>query len=505
MAISAVTPRDRLQRLGDLGRKTLRYWWLVAVFAVVGAGLTFAFVVLKDRRYQSWSTLFYQERITSPLLSQQREELAQRNISEKYGELLVARPQLEPILADPTTDPFPQEPDPELKLDKLRQAVKLEPRGGNSFRIVFTDADPERAKLVVEKLTKLLQDKDESLRNETARRTVEFVVAQKETAAKELKQNELALASFLAKHPEFAQETQPGQAEGASIRAIRDQKKTATPTGNPRLYALERQRQRIQARLDAPVDGPAVRVTAPPTAERIAAEALVSEAQRELAAAQREREDALSKFTDRHPSVIKAQDRVAAAQQRLRQAQGTLPPDSDTIVAPATAEDRVKLQKELAKIADQIAALQRGTTAAGSAAPSTAATETTDWIVQLETDYANLRRTVTQQRERVNALAESAFRAQLDASQKLAEAGGRLSVVDPAFRPVRPSGPGKTIFMIAGMVLFLALGFALAVGMAVIDDRLYRRADLDQLDIAVLAVIPPGSPLVMRKRKALGE
>jgi len=93
------------------------------------------------------------------------------------------------------------------------------------------------------------------------------------------------------------------------------------------------------------------------------------------------------------------------------------------------------------------------------------------------------------------------FRAQMDANQKLAEAGGRLSVVDPAFKPVRPSGPGKTIFMIAGMVLFLSLGLSLAVGLAVIDDRLYRRVDLDQLGIAVLAVIPPASPVARRKRR----
>ena len=149
MAISAVTPRDRLQRLVDLGRKTLRYWWLVAVFAVLGAGLSLAFVMMKDRSYQSWSTLFYQERITSPLLSQQREEIAQRNIAEKYGELLVARPQLEQVLADPKLDPYPLIVDPELKIDKLRTAVKLEGRGGSSFRIVFTHGDPDRLRLQV--------------------------------------------------------------------------------------------------------------------------------------------------------------------------------------------------------------------------------------------------------------------------------------------------------------------------------------------------------------------
>jgi hypothetical protein len=42
----------------------------------------------------------------------------------------------------------------------------------------------------------------------------------------------------------------------------------------------------------------------------------------------------------------------------------------------------------------------------------------------------------------------------------------------------------------AGMILFVTLGLTFAVGLALIDDRLYRRADIDQLGIAVLGVIP---------------
>jgi hypothetical protein len=48
-------------------------------------------------------------------------------------------------------------------------------------------------------------------------------------------------------------------------------------------------------------------------------------------------------------------------------------------------------------------------------------------------------------------------------------------------------------------MLFLALGGSLAIGMAIIDDRLYRRGDIDQLGLAVLAVIPP--PPHRRKRR----
>ena len=39
------------------------------------------------------------------------------------------------------------------------------------------------------------------------------------------------------------------------------------------------------------------------------------------------------------------------------------------------------------------------------------------------------------------------------------------------------------------------------IGLAVIDDRLYRRADLDQLNIAVLAVIPRGRTKFKTKRR----
>ena len=88
----------------------------------------------------------------------------------------------------------------------------------------------------------------------------------------------------------------------------------------------------------------------------------------------------------------------------------------------------------------------------------------------------------------------------MDANEKLAEQGGRLAVIDPAFKPARPSGPGKTIFLAAGMILFLTLGLSLAIGLAVIDDRLYRRADLERLGVTVLAVIPPAIR-VQRKRR----
>lgn len=480
-----MTPRDKLQRIVDLGKKTTRYWWLVAIFAVAGAALSLSFVLLRPKKFQSYAVLFYQERIQTSLLSNREEQVA-RNIGDRYRELLLARAQLEVIIGNPETNPFPNEKDLDLAIDKLRQQVRFESRGANAFRISYTDSDPDRAKAVTDKLTKMLQEKDEFLRNEQAKATVSFALTQKEEAQAELAKHELALAQFLAQHPEFAQDAVQAAAqgsvagEGASIRAIRDKKNPA----NTRLFALERQKRRIQARLDAPPDAPPIRIPAPQTPEKIAAEAAVAQARSELAAANRELQQALSQYTEQHPAAIRAKDQIAAAQARLKKAQAAVPPDVETAVAPRSEADRSKLRKELEQLEQQIAAEQKGD-------GKTPASSTTDWVVQLETEHSKLRRTVTEERERVESLADSVFRAQMDANQKLAESGGRLSVIDPAFKPVKPSGPGKTLLMLAGMALFLALGGGLAVGMAVIDDRLYRRSDLESLGINVLAVIPP--------------
>lgn len=486
MALPPITPRDHLQRLIDLGRKTGRHWWLIAVFVVVGGGLSMVFALTRPRIFQSWATLFYQERIQSQLLSPNREEVAQRNIGDRYRELLLSRHQLEQIIADPNLDPYPRDGDPEIKIEKLRLAVRLEAHGANVFRIMFTDSDPERAKLVVDKLTKMLQDKDEALRNEQAAATVAFITDQQENARAELKKRETAYTGFLARHPEFVQDANSMQSEGSAIRARN--KPTAAPA-NTRMAVLERQRQRIRVSLDAAPGVPPPQLPVPRTPERVAAETVVQQALREVAAAKRDLEDALTKFTEIHPTVVKAQERVALANQRLRQAEAAVPPDVEPVVRVASPEDREKLQKELQQIEDQLAAEQSKTTKASDAPQD----NTTNWVVRLEGEHNDLSRAVVEQRERVRSLADSAFRAQMDANQKLAEQGGRLAVVDPAFKPARPSGPGKTIFLAAGVILFLTLGLALAVGLAVIDDRLYRRADLDALGVAVLAVIPPAA------------
>ena len=434
---------------------------------------------------------------------QNRVEIGVRNVADRLREQLFARPQLMPIIGDPKLDPFPAGTDPEVAVENLRAAIRFDPKGANNFRITYADSEPERARDITDRLVKLLRDKDSAVRKTQVVAAMNFATTQQEEAAAILHTREQALAAFQAKHPEFAADPNQ-QSEGASIRAFHNQK--VVPTGNARLYALERQRQRIQAALDAPPDAKPVRVVAPATPERVLAEQAVAEAQRELTAANRELEEATNKYTEKHPTVIKAQEHVAEVQQRLRHAQAAVPPpEVEPQLAATTPADRTKLQKELATLDGQIADEQKRSSSSPDAAAATAAAAaSTDWVVNLETEFSDLRRQVNEQRDRVAALSNSVFVAEMDARQRGGVIDDQqentvLTVLDSAFVPAQPTGPGKTIFLIAGVALFMSIGGALAIGLAVIDDRLNRRADIDQLGIAVLAVIPPAT---LRKHRA---
>ena len=101
MASSVVqTPRDRLQRILDYGVRARRYWWVATIFVLLGAGLSVGFAVSRPSAYASTAVLFYQERIMTGLIQGRDAAVMQRNIGERYRELLLARSSLSQIIED---------------------------------------------------------------------------------------------------------------------------------------------------------------------------------------------------------------------------------------------------------------------------------------------------------------------------------------------------------------------------------------------------------------------
>lgn len=500
---AAATPREKLDRILQYVMRARRYWWLVAGLMVAGGVLSFSFALTRPKVYESGAVLYYQERLQTSLLQNRDVSTMHRNIGERYRELLLARSSLIEIIKDEKLNPYPdvvKSEGEEAAVEELRMAIDFRPRGANTFVITYKDTDPERAQLVTARLTELLQAKETKLRMEQSEATSAFAEKLRSEAVVELRTMQSALNQFLANHPEFAIDAAEGQGEGASIRLAQERNTSSRPRtpAETALQALERQRARIKARIanpDAPPPAPEPRQPRARTAAQLAADAKVAEAQRELDGAERALAETLGKVTDRHPDAVRARDRVDQAKTRLAAAKAAVPPDAgepDVAVIPAGPVDRAQLDKLLADVERQISAERsRQRTATPEPAGGSAAEKPANWVVQLEDEYQRLKLDVDEQRERVKNLADSAFRSKMDAQQRAAETGANLSVVDPAFKPLKPTGKGKKVVVLGGLVLFTMLGCALALGLALVDDRIYRRADLDALGLPpTLAVIP---------------
>ena len=202
--------------------------------------------------------------------------------------------------------------------------------------------------------------------------------------------------------------------------------------------------------------------------------------------------------------MLKAQSAVASARPGCSRPSPRCRPIPTCRRWLSTTIDKAELRKELADIraADRRRAGPGQAQQGRRAQPSDARA---DEIVGLETKHKDLKRAVDEEREAVQSLADGVFRAEIAANQQMAENNANLAVVDPAFKPIKPHGKGKKFIVMAGLVLFGGLGGALALGLALLDDRVYRRSDVERLDLApVLAVIPkqpkqPKSPDPDRK------
>jgi uncharacterized protein involved in exopolysaccharide biosynthesis len=189
--------------------------------------------------------------------------------------------------------------------------------------------------------------------------------------------------------------------------------------------------------------------------------------------------------------VIGSKNSVAEATRRLNRLKAAEPKPASSVTKIAATASPSDLRKELSRIEGEINRLQ-----ASSASPNATkepANSIASELVSLETEHARLLRRVSVGTQRLSSLEARVFTAEITASSEFAEAA-KLVIIEKAFLPARPAGKGRKIIAIAGTFVFVFIGCVLAIGLALIDDRVYRRADIDELGIApVLIVIPKGS------------
>lgn len=508
LSTTARTPRDQLDRVMGILARMVRYWWAAALVAVVGAAGAVGVGKLKKPRFRSESVLLYREGIRWSYLGAGQDSDPARKLGLRLKEMVLSRPRLAPIVEKHHLyEQAIAAEGMDEATDLLKHAISFRVRDGDTFLLAYEGEDPDTVQAVTQELAQALVEENTKYRAKQADETRDFLDAEKKQTEDELRQKEFALAQFLARHPEFAQDTQ--QTAGSAVRAAEKEKRDAprvTPGADLELLALQREAHRLQQQIDNP-GVPLPRLVKPAQQDpRLVADK--NDAEAELTAARRDLADKQARFTEQHPDVRAAAARVKAAEDRLRRAQVALdsaasPDDSDP--QPASVEDRAALQARLARIEAEINR-RKANAQPGTPAPSAAKTKSVaQEIVELETDWSRLNREVTDARDRTKQLQDKQFVASMAATSEAEGRSAQMVIVDPAYKPTHPTGPGKMKLLAMGLFAALGMGVALSFGLALLDDRLYDRHDVERLDVAPVLVVvprPPGRWRAWREERA---
>ena len=181
---------------------------------------------------------------------------------------------------------------------------------------------------------------------------------------------------------------------------------------------------------------------------------------------------AQSRYSDTHPDVVAAKERVAELRRMSQQAGGS----SDTI-----QEEIASNNAAIHQLMDQRdASLARANaTMAGSArAPA------------IEEQAMQLENQATTLRSQYQQVSENLLKAQNSARMASEQRAEHLSLVEPANLPDHPYSPNRPLYIAAGAAAGLILGLLLALGLELINRPVRSPRQIEQLGIPMIGVVP---------------
>ena len=197
-----------------------------------------------------------------------------------------------------------------------------------------------------------------------------------------------------------------------------------------------------------------------------AADPLLSQAQAALAAAE-------AMYSDSHPDVIAARERVATLKRSTRSGGGEV---SSLVQEQVRANNAAIAQL----IAARDAAMGRANAAMAGQARAPAILER---AMQLESQANNLRQQYTK-------VSTDLLKAQSSARLANEQRAERLSLVEPPNLPDRPHWPNRPIVIGAGAAAGLGLGFLLALIIELLNRPMRSPAQVQSMGLPVLGVVP---------------
>jgi len=204
----------------------------------------------------------------------------------------------------------------------------------------------------------------------------------------------------------------------------------------------------------------------------------------ELAAAEAALANAQAMYSDSHPDVALARERVAALKRR---------PATASTGLPAAVQEQIRSNNAtIAQLsASRDAAVARANVAAGAQARQPVVLQQ---AMQLESQASGVR-------DQYNTVLANLMKAQASARLANEQRAERLSLVEPPSLPDSPQWPNRPLVILGGAAAGLGLGFVLALLVELLNRPMRSPNQLNSMGLPVLGVVPILQTNVRKKRR----
>lgn len=190
-----------------------------------------------------------------------------------------------------------------------------------------------------------------------------------------------------------------------------------------------------------------------------------------LAAAEAALAQASATYSDTHPDVVQARERVEELKRIVKTS------DSHSAIEEQIQANNASIA-QLRAARDQ--ALAKATAASANQARAPAILEQAS---QLENQANTLR-------DQYRSVADNLLKAQSSARLANEQRGERLSLVEPANLPDVPQWPNRPLFIAAGAVAGIVVGLLLALGVELLNRPMRSPGQVEALGLPVLGLVP---------------
>lgn len=361
-------------------------------------------------------------------------------------------------------------------VEQMRRRDLAVERRGDVFRIYFKDRDPVRSAAVANRIAELFIAQNLKIREDQAQGTSSFLGAELAETKQKLEQQEARIAAFKRVYMGALPEQRD-----ANLQAV-GQLQTKLEINMDAVDKAEMRKIFLQAQIaemQKPVEAPAL----PSLPSGPAAPTRLDQLRAQLA-------ELTSRYTDRHPDVIRTREEIA----RLEHLESTtietsaappLPAPAPR-VAPVSPALRAELDAVNLEISSLRAERERILADISSyQARVEAIPGVEQQLLSLTRDYDNIKRSY-------ESLLAKRIEARLAENLEKSRQGEQFTILEKAVPPSEPYAPKLLIFLAGGLGLGTLLGLALALLREQTDSTYGDAESLQQAfpGVPVLATIP---------------